>query len=59
MNAPQPMFERIWDPPPEAGRLVSMCGWQDQIIIACEHAVYRGWMDFNTGMFKTTEILPR
>lgn len=59
MNAPQPMFERIWDPPAHAGRLISMCNWQDQILIACEFAVSRGWMDHNTGSFKTVEILSK
>lgn len=30
----------MWNPPGDAGRIVSTCMWRDTLIVACEHAVY-------------------
>ena len=36
-----------WVPPEEAGKLVAITNWHDDIIIACEYRVYRMWKDHN------------
>jgi hypothetical protein len=58
MNRPQPLFEFLWEPPPIAGKLIGMCSWRDEIIVACEYKVYRAWIDPLTGGFGTREITP-
>jgi hypothetical protein len=31
--------------PARTGRIVAMCSFRDQIIVACEYGVYRMWED--------------
>ena len=54
----EPLFECLWEQSARAGRVVAMCNWQDQIIIACEYAVYRAWVDPYTGQWKRADVTP-
>ena len=34
-----------WSPPPMAGRVVSIVGWRNDVVIACEYRIYLMTMD--------------
>jgi hypothetical protein len=54
----EPLFEALWEPPVNAGKIIAMCAVQDQIMIACEYRIFRCWSDPYTGMWKSHEVTP-